>query len=110
MMISILLPIILFRISSSLDEILYSCIRMTLFPYLYMFLLGMFIYHYCNYSLPFLQKYWWALVGLLGLVGIYSEIIALFDGVGYNVLFQILLAGAVLGGAYRIGRIVSFRI
>ena len=29
----------------------------------------------------------------------------MFDGVGYNVLFQILLGGAVLGGAYRIGRI-----
>ncbi len=87
--------------------ILYKLINVSLIPYFYIFLLGMFVYKFREQLLPVIKEKVWILSACYIMIKILLMNIKLpvSMGVNYDIFSASLLSFVVIGIAYRLGTI-----
>lgn len=95
------------NIEKSVPAILYKLINVSLLPYFYLFLIGMFVYEFRLQILPFLIKNCWFLAAAyLVITFLFMNIKVSFNwGVNYNIFSASILGFTAIGAAYRLGKI-----
>ncbi len=80
-----------------LPEIIYDFFKVSILPYLWIFVLGGALSEFRDKTIPFLKKYWWILLALSFVVdGLNIDI----DAANYGVLLYSLRVPALIGLAY----------
>ncbi len=92
---------------SFMPEILYKLINVSLIPYFYIFMLGMFVYKFRERMLPVIKEKVWLLFACYIIIKVLLMNInmPISLGVNYDIFTASLLSFAVIGIAYRLGTI-----
>lgn len=93
---SIVIGVVSPRFVCFLPDTMYKLYEQTIFPYLWIFLIGVFVCEYFDVLIPYLKKYW--CLGLLGLVVV--EILNFDIWGNYGILKTFLQTVVCLGFAY----------
>ena len=90
-----------------MPEILYKLINVSLIPYFYIFMLGMFVYKFRERMLPVIKEKVWLLFACYIIIKVLLMNInmPISLGVNYDIFTASLLSFAVIGIAYRLGTI-----
>lgn len=101
--------IVMSNCSSCFPPIVYKLFTVSLFPYLHIFLIGMFVYKYSDEMIPFLKLKWLHIFCVYILVKILIRGLGMSSvlGVNYDVFSALLLSLVTIGAAYRFG---TFRL
>lgn len=93
------------RYQSLFPELLYKLISVTVLPYMYIFLFGMFVYRFRDRLIPFFCRYKWLFIAAY-FVWYYLpySIKGHFQGVHYNIVTTVLLMCAVFSVGYGFGK------
>lgn len=83
-------------------EIIYDLFKVSILPYLWLFLLGCALSEFREKTIPFLKKFWWLLLALSFVVSFLKVDI---DSANYGVLLYSLRVPAFIGMAYAFPKI-----
>ena len=88
-----------------LPDIIWSMITVIVFPFLYIFLLGMMFYYHRERFVPFLKKYWYIFCVVYVLWELFApvSVLSLFEGVRYNVITTLLLSFVTIALGFAFG-------
>ena len=89
-------------IQQHVPEIVYSLFKVSILPYLWMFILGCFLAEFREKTIPFLKKFWWALIALSFVFSITKFDI---DPANYGVFLYSLKVPGLIGLAYALPKI-----
>lgn len=83
-------------------EIIYDLFKVSILPYLWMFILGAALCEFRGKTIPFLKKYWWAFIAVSIVIAIFKFDI---DSNNYGVLLYSLRVSGLIGLAYAFPKI-----
>ncbi len=96
-LISMAFNLFLPQMRNFIPTIVYKLIRETIFPYLWLFILGSFIWKNKTAVLPFFMKVWW----IAGIVLVIITMVGWHEGGLYGVVKSIMQSVMIFGFAYR---------